>query len=308
MKKENHIKKNVPTLKPIDFDDFFFGDWKAPIGSSYSNFHIERIETYKDHLKLPVLPHRRSVFHFLFITTGKVKRTKILNEYEILPNHFFFMPADTTTTIESITEDTTGYYCHFKPDIFQHPNININLQKDFPFFQRISNPLVRVENSEFLLSSMQLLEQEKEKKPIHKTQIIGLLLLTLLTEVKHSAHFSTQGISNKNAAYYLTIKFKKALADYIYEKTKVSEFADYLTVTPNHLNKCVKATTGKSAHKLLGEMRILEAKVLLTQSDLSIAEIAYKIGKMDHSDFARFFKSKTQMTPKQYRNHILKNI
>lgn len=88
------------------------------------------------------------------------------------------------------------------------------------------------------------------------------------------------------------------------KKTKVNDFADYLSVTPNHLNKSVKSTTVKSAHKLLVEMRILEAKVLLIQSNLSIAEIAHKIGKMDQSDFTQFFKSKTQMTPKQYRNKV----
>jgi AraC-like DNA-binding protein len=74
-----------------------------------------------------------------------------------------------------------------------------------------------------------------------------------------------------------------------------------LHVSPNHLNKCVKATTGKSAHDLLNEMLLLEAKVLLKQTNLNVTEIAYKIGKNEISDFARFFKAQTGMKPGEYR-------
>jgi AraC family transcriptional activator of pobA len=48
-------------------------------------------------------------------------------------------------------------------------------------------------------------------------------------------------------------------------------------------------------------MVLMEAKALLRQTSLSISEIAFKIGKEDPSDFARFFKSKAGLTPSQYR-------
>ena len=74
-----------------------------------------------------------------------------------------------------------------------------------------------------------------------------------------------------------------------------------LSVTPNHLNKCVKSTIGKSAHDLLSEMILLEAKVLLKQTSLSVSEIAYQVGRNEISDFGRFFKSGTGLTPGEYR-------
>jgi AraC family transcriptional activator of pobA len=46
----------------------------------------------------------------------------------------------------------------------------------------------------------------------------------------------------------------------------------------------------------------MEAKALLRQTSLSVSEIAFKIGKEDPSDFARFFKSKSGLTPSQYRS------
>jgi AraC-like DNA-binding protein len=59
--------------------------------------------------------------------------------------------------------------------------------------------------------------------------------------------------------------------------------------------------TGKSAQDILSEMVILEAKVLLKQSDMHINEIAYKLTGQDHSSFSRFFKTHTGVTPKEYK-------
>ena len=105
-----------------------------------------------------------------------------------------------------------------------------------------------------------------------------------------------------NAASNLTQRYKILLSEQIYNKKTVIEFAEILAVSPNHLHKCVKTTTGKSAHELLEEMRLLEAKVLLKQTSMRIAEVAFKIGGFEPSDFSRFFKSKTGISPKEYRN------
>jgi AraC-like DNA-binding protein len=47
-------------------------------------------------------------------------------------------------------------------------------------------------------------------------------------------------------------------------------------------------------------MLILEAKSLLKYSNLQIAEIAVKLCNQTPSNFARFFKSQTGVSPKQY--------
>lgn len=59
--------------------------------------------------------------------------------------------------------------------------------------------------------------------------------------------------------------------------------------------------TGKSAQDLLMDMLSLEAKVLLAQTELSVGNIAYKLSEKTPSDFSRFFKTKTGLTPKQYK-------
>ncbi|MBD0296749.1 MAG: AraC family transcriptional regulator, partial [Flavisolibacter sp.] len=124
-------------------------------------------------------------------------------------------------------------------------------------------------------------------------------VIDLLVEVKQ--FYGTRTRPNENAAFRVTQQYKEALMQFVYDKQSVSDYADLLAVTPNHLNRCIKAVTGKSAQELLSDMIVMEVKALLRQTSLSISEIAFKIGKEDPSDFTRFFKSKTGMPPSEYR-------
>jgi AraC family transcriptional regulator, transcriptional activator of pobA len=251
---------------------------------------------------LPTPPHRRSVNFFIFLTHGKVVRTKGLNQYEILPNNFFFLSADQITSIDWVSDDADGFYCHFNPEIFNTFKMKIDIQKDYPFFQMTGDPILNLHESSRIISLLEILEKEYHKNQIDHFELIPIYLNTLFADLK------IQNVPKKNirtnASAILTQRYKNALSDQIYSKKTVREFSDYLNVSPNHLHKCVKLTTGKSAQDLLNEMRILEAKVLLNQTELTIGEIAYKIGNFEPSDFSRFFKSKTNTTPYQYRKSV----
>ena len=286
----------IPTVKPSEFDDYLFANWKAPVTSLYENFHVSRIEDYKNHLKLPTPPHRRSVYFFLFITNGQVVRRKDLTKFELKRDSCFCLSADQITSIDFVSQDATGFYMHFLPEIFNHPNLKVDLIKDFPFFSNWNEPHFEINDDKKIKNLFEMLIKEHLNE---NKEVLPFYLMTLLSEIKNLAQINQN--KKQDASSILTYKYKNALSEFIYSKKTVSEYADYLSVTPNHLLKCVKNTTGKTAHELLDEMRILESKVLLKQTDKSIAEIADAIGKEDPSDFSRFFKLKTGQTPNQYR-------
>lgn len=178
--------------------------------------------------------------------------------------------------------------------------IKLDIEKDFTFFRLTSVPLIKSNEPQRIIQLFQMLVQENNKNEKERFDLIPKYLIILFSEIKHQ----TQANNNlsQNASTFITQHYKNALSELICEKKTVKEFADYLAISANHLHKCVKATTGKSAHELLEEMRILEAQVMLKQTNLSIGEIAYKIGKFDPSDFSRFFKNKVKNTPLAYRN------
>ncbi len=211
------------------------------------------------------------------------------------------MPAHQITTHKFIRQDVEGFYCHFDLELLLKNNSPQELFQEFPFLEFNSHPLVCISenarNDTVRLLERLLKEYKTDKNA--RFDILRTYLLALFTELKPFAE-NTKPIST-NAASIITEQFKKALGNHISKTFKIIDYAAILNISPNHLNKCIKTTTGKSAHDLLNEMLLLEAKVLLKQTNLNVTEIAYKIGKNEVSDFARFFKTQTGMRPSEYR-------
>ncbi|PTS97440.1 AraC family transcriptional regulator, partial [Pedobacter sp. HMWF019] len=74
-------------------------------------------------------------------------------------------------------------------------------------------------------------------------------------------------------------------------------------ITPNHLNALCNDLLGKSAGEIIRERVILEAKRLLINLDLSVAEIAERLNFSDQSYFIKFFKKYEEITPEKFRKH-----
>jgi AraC-like DNA-binding protein len=129
--------------------------------------------------------------------------------------------------------------------------------------------------------------------------LVSLLLATIFRELELVEQ--KQADIPQKAAYRLTKKFKNLLAQHIYKTKKVTDYAEMLSISPDFLNRSIKAVTGKTAHDVLTDMIVLEAKVMLRQTDLSIGEIAFKLLETNPSDFIRLFKNKVGKTPKKYR-------
>lgn len=60
--------------------------------------------------------------------------------------------------------------------------------------------------------------------------------------------------------------------------------------------------TGDSPMRYLGKVRLDRAKLLLTESPLTISEIAYQVGFEDQGYFSRSFKKAFHTTPSEYRH------
>jgi AraC family transcriptional activator of pobA len=293
----------VPILSLSEKEKRFFDDsaeWKPRFPTLHEHFHINRLEDFIHHLRFPFPPHRQTVSDFVFLSEGKSTRSKGLDKYDFGANTFFFLPAYQISTHDCMSPDVMGYYCHFDMEIFNRKFIKHDVFSDFSFLEFTGNPLVAIDDATKtnVLNILSRLEVEYNTNSKIDLDIISVNLLALFLEVRQ---FAKREKITENAAFRISQQYKSKLARYIYEKNSVADYASMLNVSPNHLNKCVKAATGKSAQDILSEMVVLEAKVLLKQSSLTVNEIAWKIGKEDASDFIRFFKSKTGFTPTEYR-------
>jgi len=87
-------------------------------------------------------------------------------------------------------------------------------------------------------------------------------------------------------------------------EVKMSELADSAGMSQRNFTRRFKVATDMTPVEYLQSERIRLAKDLLQNSNLSISEIAYRVGYIDVSYFTQLFKRNTRITPKTYRIRI----
>lgn len=114
---------------------------------------------------------------------------------------------------------------------------------------------------------------------------------------------SSQFISNEftNISFLNIIKY----INYHYDKDlSLTNAASYGHLNPNYVSQLFKKEAGTTFSKYLTELRITKAKDLLKSEDLSISDIAMKVGFNDYFYFLKTFKRITGKTPSEYRPRI----
>lgn len=82
----------------------------------------------------------------------------------------------------------------------------------------------------------------------------------------------------------------------------VPDLAGKYKLSPKYFGTLFKAAVGKSVSEFVLELRIYAAKEMLLGSDLTIEEIAERIGFQNPFYFSKCFKLQEKLSPSQYRS------
>ena len=109
----------------------------------------------------------------------------------------------------------------------------------------------------------------------------------------------------ENANNFVVKQALSYIEQHYKEKLQLTDVAEKVYVSHWHLSKLLNST-GKSFSDLLNEVRIENAKKLMEDSSLHIADISERVGFADTAHFSRVFKKYTGMSAGEYRNKYLR--
>lgn len=81
----------------------------------------------------------------------------------------------------------------------------------------------------------------------------------------------------------------------------VRAYAERIGVTPGYLTEAVKAATGRTPSQLVRQSRTREAQRLLVKTDLTVRQVANRVGFADPAYFCRFFRREAGVSPGAFR-------
>ncbi|MDO4616193.1 MAG: response regulator [Lachnospiraceae bacterium] len=94
---------------------------------------------------------------------------------------------------------------------------------------------------------------------------------------------------------------KKYIREHYRESLKLEEVSRAVGFNSTYFSSLFKKETGMNYQDYLTELRMMKAKELLSETNLSLAEVAEQVGYTDLKYFSRLFKRATGINPSEYK-------
>jgi len=233
---------------------------------------------------------------------GEAEVTLDGRSYSIQKNDLIVIFPHTVIQVYRKSKDFNGYVLGGATQ-FLH-NINIPSATTYYLYIR-ENPCISLDEEErvTILSLCEIMRLKREReKHMFRQEISEELLLVLCYEIiniyQKRKPIARQHYSRKNTLFF---QFQQLLATHYKTHRDVDFYADNLCITSRYLSALSKDITGLTAADCITRVIVLNARLLLTSTDLTIQQVSENLNFPNPSFFSRYFKKKTGMTPKEFR-------
>lgn len=151
-----------------------------------------------------------------------------------------------------------------------------------------------------LKSYYNFIKKETKEYCKYKNEIIQSIFYALVLEIlaEYEKVFDTENNPIDIKANNLSDNFFQLLAKYYKKNRSVQFYADKLNLTPKYLSTAIKRVTGRPILEWIHEAVLIDAKMLLRTTDLTVQEISDQLNFSSPSAFVQFFKKHTGKTPR----------
>lgn len=223
----------------------------------------------------------------------------------------FTSPGQVTMFEGGITmeaESTKGWILAFHPDLIRKSTLGDNIN-NYSFFDYDVNEALHLSDDELKTIEEILNKIEKEYSQNLDKHSQNLIISNIELLLDYCTRFyDRQFYTRTNLNSDVVSKFERYLKSY-YQSDDVTEnglpsvhyLAIKLNFTSSYLSDLLKKETGKTAQEHIHLFVINKAKNSLLNSGSSISEIAYALGFEYPQHFSNLFKSKTGLSPSEFR-------
>lgn len=249
-------------------------------------------------------PFRTDNYGILIVRKGYVKVLINLIPYTIKENEIIVLTPQTVFHLQEFSKNLKIASLSFTTDFIFKNTYKIMEVDAFSFLVTPVIPKLKLEPKDvnLIVELLGIIKEKHNKKSFFKEEIIassfGLIMYYYVSKFKEAY----PNLEVKNTRYEeITFRFLKLLNENFKQERSVQYYADILCLTPGHLSKILKEVSGRSASQLINEIVIMEAKILLDDPKLTIAQIADELQFSDQSFFGKFFKKHTGNSPLNYK-------
>jgi AraC-like DNA-binding protein len=233
-----------------------------------------------------------SEYQILYISKGKGSfRSESTKKTSIEKGHIMLLfPGQWHTYCPSKNTGWNEYYIGFQGAVIDELVNNEFISRD--------NQVLDVGVNEELVNLFSTaIQAAKDEKKAAQQYLAGIVLHIIGMILSHSQNKNFE----INHLGQIIEKAKIIMTENIHRQIDIQEIATNLGTSYSWFRKAFKEYTGYAPAQYFQELKLRKAKELLTETNLSIKEIAYELDFSSYEYFLSFFKKRVGVTPSEYR-------
>jgi len=253
--------------------------------------------------------HSHDFYSILLVTKG-TGILRINNDaYQVKPQTICLIAPNQTHSFDGL-EDVEGIIFFFCQDFYVEEFSYVRLLNVFSYTSRLDrsdcNPCLALSDQEYtpVMATIASIHHEYELSTAANNSAIIIrsflnIMLLKLSSLYESKSEKSEQLNKSDSILIHTLAH--LIDSYFIREQHLGFYTSAFNVTERQLNDICNKHFNCGLKKILQERLMQEARKLLLSSELSVAEIAYKLNFEDNSYFNKVFKNKIGLTPRRFR-------
>ena len=220
----------------------------------------------------------------------------------------FASPGQLVGSNDNDVSACSEYTLLIHPDFFLGYPIAKNI-KQYGFFSYSTNETLHLSEDEkvTIFEIFKMIEKELSSRIDDFSQDVVISQIELLLNYANR-FYKRQFITRKAVNHDLLQRLEEVFDHYYINKTSlnqglptVSYLAEQVNLTPSYLSDMLRSLIGQNAQHYIHDKVIEKAKENLSTTNLTVQEVAYALGFEHAQSFSKLFKTKTNLSPLEFR-------
>jgi len=228
--------------------------------------------------------------------------------YDFDEGGLLFKAPNQVSARGELNQNHSGYTVLFHPDFLAGYPLAKKI-KQYGFFSYSVHEALHLSDQEKarVISVFKNMQEELSSRIDDFSQDVIISLIELLLNYSNR-FYKRQFITRKTTNNNLLQKLEEILDHHFNDENLLKEgiptvhfLADKLSLSPSYLSDMLRSLTGQNTQQHIHHKLIEKAKEKLSTTSLTVSEIAYALGFGHSQSFSKFFKTKTKLSPLQFR-------
>ncbi|MGB0861475.1 MAG: helix-turn-helix domain-containing protein [Saprospiraceae bacterium] len=254
-------------------------------------------------------PHRVKFYAILLVTEGKGEHLIDFKKYAYQEKDIIFIGKDQVHAWLN-RDKINGFILFFTEDFLHQNQIKFkDLSYSYPYNSLIYKPILSLQEGkqyDTFHALVQYLYQEYHSPNSYEQQeILQCLLRTFILKTKSQSQFKHKNLNIPSSDKALFIQFQKMLDEKLAISRNAKDYCEWLDISYQKLNRICKIFTKMPIKGFIDETLILKTQKELSNRGITISEVAYQFGFDEVTNFTKYFKKHTNLSPKAFQSSHL---